>query len=95
MVDVVLRKTGSKDYRKEYALMIRDYSSGIEVDWTTLCYMDYYSAHQIKDETITFWEGDPENKKEVSSLRLDHPALRKAWDQYQLLKNLAKPEKEK
>ena len=88
MVDLVLRKTGSKNLQKEYALMVRDYSSGIEVDWTTLCYLDYYSAHQLKNETVSFWNGDPEDIPEVRSLRLQNQNLREAWDNYQTLKSL-------
>lgn len=89
MVDVVLRKTNSKDSRKEYVLMVRNYD-GTEVDWTTLCYMDFYSAHQIANEEITFWEGDTEEKPEVRALRLEHPSLREAWENYQTLKSLVK-----
>jgi hypothetical protein len=90
MVDVVLRKTGSKDWRREYALMIRDFRSGIEVEWTTLCYMDGFSADSIAGEEIHFWGRDQnaEETDEVRALRLEHPALREAWETYQVLKRL-------
>ena len=87
MVSVLLRKTGKKDPHKEYALMVRDYN-GIEVDWTTLCYMDYFSASRIEGENITFWDGDAEEKPEARALRLEHPSLREAWENYQTLKML-------
>lgn len=92
MVNVVLRKTGSKDHNKEYALMVRDYNV-MDVDWTTLCYMDYFSASRLENERITFWEGDAEEKPEVRALRLEHPSLREAWESYQTLKALLKSEK--
>lgn len=87
MVDVVLRKTNSREPHKEYALMVRDYN-GIEVDWTTLAYMDYFSATRIENERITFWDGDVEEKEEVRALRLEHPSLREAWENYKTLKAL-------
>lgn len=87
MISVLLRKTGNKDPHKEYALMVRDYN-GIEVDWTTLCYMDYFSASRIEGENITFWDGDAEEKPEARALRLEHPSLREAWENYQTLKAL-------
>ncbi len=87
MVSVLLRKTGKKDPHKEYALMVRDYN-GIEVDWTTLAYMDYFSASRIEGENITFWDGDAEMKPEAKALRLEHPSLREAWENYQTLKTL-------
>jgi hypothetical protein len=87
MVSVVLRKTGKKDSHKEYALMVRDYN-GIEVDWTTLCYMDYFSASRLDGEEIHFWDGDVEMKEEARALRLEHPALREAWENYLILKKL-------
>lgn len=88
MVDLVLRKTGNKNPHKEYALMVRDYSSGVEVDWTTLCYLDYYSAQQLNNKTVGFWNSDPEDIPEVRSLRLQNQNLREAWDNYQTLKSL-------
>ena len=88
MVDLVLRKTSNKKIERKYALMIRDFSSGIEVDWTTLCYMDHFSASRIEGEQITYWDGDAEEKPEVKQLRLEHPSLREAWDNYQILKKL-------
>jgi hypothetical protein len=92
MVDLVLRKTGNKKPEREYVLMIRDFSSGIELDWSTLCYMDHFSASQIEGEQITYWDGDAEEKPEVKQLRLEHPSLREAWENYQVLKVLhAKP----
>lgn len=91
MVSVYLRKTSKKDPHKEYALMVRDYN-GIEVDWTTLAYMDHFSAKQIENERITFWDGDAEEKPEAKALRLEHPSLREAWENYKTLKALfAKP----
>jgi hypothetical protein len=87
MVSVLLRKTGKKDPHKEYALMVRDYN-GIEVDWTTLAYMDYFSASRIEGESISYWDGDAEEKPEASALRLEHPSLREAWENYQTLKTL-------
>lgn len=91
MVSVYLRKTGKTDPHKEYALMVRDYN-GIEVDWTTLAYMDYFSATRIENERITLWDGDVEEKPEARALRLEHPSLREAWENYQTLKALfAKP----
>lgn len=89
MVDLYLRKTSSKDPHKEYALMVREYS-GVDVDWTTLCYMDAFSALQIEGERITFWDGKAEENPEVKALRLEHPSLREAWDNYQTLKYLIK-----
>lgn len=88
MISVVLRKTGKKDPDKEYALMVRDYN-GIEVDWTTLAYMDHFSASRIENKRITYWDGDAEEKPEVKALRLKNSALRKAWEQYQTLKALS------
>lgn len=88
MVDLVLRKTGNKDPHKTWALMIRDFSSGIEVDWTTLCYMDDYTAHALNNERVTYWDGNPEDKPPVKALRLEHPSLREAWENYQILKTL-------
>jgi hypothetical protein len=87
MVSLVIRKTGSKDSHKEYALMVRDYN-GIEVDWTTLCYMDYFSANRIIGENISWWDGDVEMKEPARALRLEHPSLREAWENYQTLKAL-------
>jgi hypothetical protein len=89
MVNVVLRKTNSKDPHKEYALMVRDYN-GIEVDWTTLAYMDHFSASRIEGEQITYWDGDAEEKPEARALRLEHTSLREAWESYQTLKSLIK-----
>lgn len=87
MVSVLLRKTGKKDPHKEFALMVRDYN-GIEVDWETLCYMDYFSASRLNDERITWWDGDAEMKPEVRALRLEHPSLREAWENYLVQKEL-------
>lgn len=87
MVSLYLCKTNSKDPRKEYALMVRDYN-GTEVDWTTLCYMDDYSAYQLDHETVSIYDGDFEEKPEVKALRLEHPSLREAWENYQTLKAL-------
>ena len=87
MVSVYLCKKSSKDPHKEYALMVRDYN-GIEVDWTTLAYMDYFSASRIENERITFWDGDVEEKPEARALRLEHPSLREAWENYKILKEL-------
>lgn len=92
MVDVYLRKTGKSDYTKEYALMVREYN-GVEVDWTTLCYMDGFSAARLSNERITFWDGEPEDKEPVRALRLEHPSLRDAWENYQVLKRLHTPNK--
>lgn len=92
MVDVVLRRTGIKDSGKEYALMVRDYN-GVEVEWFSLCYLDEYTAQYLNDERITFWDGDPEQTTEVAALRLEHPALRGAWESYQTLKLLVKSNK--
>jgi len=87
MVSVLLRKTGKKDPHKEYALMVLDYN-GIEVDWTTLAYMDHFSASRIEGESISYWDGDAEEKPEARALRLEHPSLREAWENYQTLKTL-------
>lgn len=88
VVDVVLRKTGKKDPSKEYALMVREYS-GIEVEWITLCYMDSYSASQLDGETISYWDdSNDDESSECRALRLEHPSLREAWENYQVLKQL-------
>lgn len=92
MVDVVLRRTGRTDPHKQWALMVREYN-GIEVDWTTLCFMDDFAADRLNGETISYWEGPPEYKEEVRSLRLTNEGLREAWDSYQVLKKLATPSK--
>ena len=92
MVSVYLCKTSNKDPHKEYALMIREYS-GIDIEWTTLCFMDAYAADRLQGENITYWDGEPECKEEVRSLRLANSGLREAWDTYQVLKKLATPNK--
>lgn len=88
MVSVLLRETGRKDPNQEYALMVRDYSSGVDVDWETLCYMDYFSASRLNGLKISFWDGDVEMKEPARALRLQHPSLREAWENYQALKVL-------
>lgn len=92
MVSVYLCKTNNKDPYKEYALMVREYS-GIEVEWTTLCYMDAYAADRLDGEEISFRDGKPEMKEEVRALRLANDGLREAWDSYQILKKLSTPNK--
>lgn len=92
MVSVYLRKTGNKDPHKEYALMVREFS-GVDVEWTTLTFMDAYAADRLNGETITHWDGEPECKEEVRSLRLANEGLREAWDSYQILKKLSTPNK--
>ncbi len=92
MVSVLLRKTGKKDPHKEYALMVRDYN-GMEVDWTTLCYMDHFSASRIEGESISYWDGDEEMKEPARALRLEHPSLREAWENYLVLKKLFEDKK--
>ena len=88
MVDLVLSKTKLNDPSKEWALLIRDFSSGVEVDWTTICYMDSYTARQLNNERVYFRDGDPEEKPLIKALRLEHPSLREAWENYQTLKAL-------
>lgn len=90
MVDVVLRKAsfGNGNPSREWALCIRDFSSGVEVEWTTICFMDDFTARQITGERITFWDGDDELKAPAKELRLEHPSLREAWDNYKVLKEL-------
>lgn len=88
MVDVVLCKTRSAKPERAWALMVRDFGSGIEVEWTTLCFMDEMSAHTLNGENISFWDGNPEEKEEARQLRIEHPGLREAWDNYKLLKAL-------
>jgi hypothetical protein len=50
--------------------------------------MDYFSASRIEGESISYWDGDAEEKPEASALRLEHPSLREAWENYQTLKTL-------
>ena len=93
-MDLVLRKTGSKKPERAYVLAVRDFGSGVEVDWTYLCYMDECSAHSLAETNKPyFWEGEPEEGIEAKELRLGNPALREAWDNYKILKTLLSPNK--
>ena len=90
MIDLVVRKTNKTDANKEYVLMVREYH-GIEVEWYTLCYMDAFSANRLIGEKVTLWENTPiEEEDDNKSLRLKHPTLREAWDNYRTLKALFK-----
>lgn len=93
-MDLVLRATGSKNPKRAYALAVRDFGSGIEVEWTYLCFMDEFSAYELVDTNKPyFWAGDPEEGEEAKELRLEHPGLREAWESYQVLKALARKSK--
>lgn len=95
MVDLYLLKTNNKDHSKAYKLAIRDFGGGTDVEWTTLCYMDAFSADRLNGEKISYWSmnDEPEEIPAVQALRLEHPSLREAWDNYQVLKKLVTPNK--